>query len=280
MIEILSAAAIIPARYGSTRFPGKPLALLAGRPMIQHVYNRVGRARRVRLVIVATDDRRILKAVEAFGGTAVITSGEHATGTDRVAEVAAGLEEDIIIDVQGDEPLILPQAVDAAIEPFLHDPELQMTTLAHRLDDAAELEDPDVVKVVCDGEGYAADFFRRPGSGSGLSVSTTLPGGPAPAADADAESQGWSAGAASGTRGKEVLRHVGLYGFRRAYLLQLAAMEPTRREREMSLEQLRPLESGCRIRVIKTDYRIVGVDRPEDIAKAERLLLAEQEAWS
>ncbi len=250
MIEKLSAAAIIPARYGSTRFPGKPLALLAGQPMIQHVYERVRRAERIRRVIVATDDERILRAVKDFGGAAVITAREHATGTDRVAEVAAGLDEGVIVDVQGDEPLISPQAVDAAVEPFLQDSGLQMTTLAHRLDDASELEDPDVVKVIRDRDGYAVDFFRRP-----VRV----------------------AGGASQLRGGEVLRHVGLYGFRRTYLLKLAALEPSGRERELSLEQLRPMEHGCRIRVVETDYRIVGVDRPEDIEKAERLLIAESE---
>jgi len=165
-----------------------------------------------------------------------------------VAEVAAALDEDVVVDVQGDEPLISPQAVDAAIEPLLQDPGLLMTTLAHHLEGASELEDPDVVKVVCDCDGYAVDFFRRP-----------------------------AAGGSPGSK-VSVLRHVGLYGFRRAYLLNLAAMEPGRRERDLSLEQLRPLEDGCRIRVVKTDYRIVGVDRPEDIAKAERLLLAEKEA--
>jgi len=249
MIERLSTAAVIPARYGSTRFPGKPLALLAGRPMIQHVYERVGRARWVRRVIVATDDERILRVVKGFGGEAVLTSGEHLTGTDRVAEAAAGLDIDVVVNVQGDEPLISPQAVDAAIEPLLQDPELQMTTLAHRLDDASELKDPDVVKVIRGGDGFALDFFRRP--------------------EVDMASK-----AESG----EILRHIGLYAFRRPYLLELAALEPTRRERDLNLEQLRPLENGCRIRVVETDERIVGVDRPEDIAKAERLLLAEKEA--
>jgi len=246
MIEKSSAAAVIPARYGSTRFPGKPLAPLAGRPMIRHVYERVGRAARIGRVIVATDDERILKAVEDFGGTAVITSGEHATGTDRVAEVAAGLSEEIVVDVQGDEPLISPQAVDAAVEPLLQDPGLQMSTLAHPLDDISQLENSDAVKVIRDRDGYAVDFFRRPPADSKVQL-----------------------------RGGETLRHVGLYAFRRAYLLELAAQEPARRERELSLEQLRPLEDGCRIRVIRTDYRIVGVDRPEDIEKAEKLLAAE-----
>jgi len=251
MAEKPSAAAVIPARYGSTRFPGKPLALLAGRPMIHHVYDRVGRAKRIRRVIVATDDERILNVVKDFGGQAVLTAGEHPTGMDRVAEVAVGLDEDVIVDVQGDEPLISPRAVDAAVEPLLRDASLRMTTLAHHLDDTSELEDPDVVKVILDAEGFAVDFFRLPAAG---------PGSQPPAG--------------------EVLRHIGLYGFRRDYLLELTAMEPARRERTLSLEQLRPLENGCRIRVVTTDYRIVGVDRPEDIAKAERLLRTEKEALS
>ena len=249
MAEKPSAAAVIPARYGSTRFPGKPLAPLAGRPMIQHVYERVGQAALVTRVIVATDDERILKAVEAFGGYAVLTAGEHPTGMDRVAEVAVGLNEDVIVDVQGDEPLISPRAVDAAIEPLLRDASLRMTTLAHPLDRSSEMNDPDVVKVIRDTAGFAVDFFRLPVA----DPVSKLPAG-------------------------EVLRHIGLYGFRRSYLLDLAAMEPARRERTLSLEQLRPLENGCRIRVVSTDYRIVGVDRPQDIEKAERLLRSEKEA--
>jgi 3-deoxy-manno-octulosonate cytidylyltransferase (CMP-KDO synthetase) len=228
--------------------------------MIWHVYRRVQRAERVGRVIVATDDGRILKAVKDFGGEAVITSGEHPTGTDRVAEVAAGLGEEIILDVQGDEPLILPQAVDEAVEPLLHDASLQMTTLAHPLDDAAELQDPDVVKVICDTQGYAVDFFRQPMKDD-ISESNVI----------------HMAGATSKPQSQKVLRHIGLYGFRRAYLLQLAALEPTGRERALGLEQLRPLKHGCRIKVIETDYRCLGVDRPEDIEKAERLLVAEAE---
>jgi 3-deoxy-manno-octulosonate cytidylyltransferase (CMP-KDO synthetase) len=246
MAHKASVAVVIPARYGSTRFPGKPLALLAGKPMIQHVYERVRQASAVSKVLVATDDERILEAVKDFGGTAVLTSRKHLTGTDRAAEVAAELKEDVVVNVQGDEPLISPRAVDAAVEPLLGDASLQMSTLAHHLDGAWEMNDPDVVKVVCDAAGFAIDFFRRP-----------------------------EAGAGNRAQAAEVLRHIGLYGFRRAYLLKLAAMEPTRRERDVGLEQLRPLEDGCRIKVVASDYVCLGVDRPEDIERAERLIAAE-----
>lgn len=251
MNKELSVVAIIPARYRSTRFPGKPLALLAGRPMIQHVYQRVQEAALVSRVIVATDDERIRRAVSAFGGQAKLTSPGHLCGTDRVAEVAAGLDAQVVVNVQGDEPLISPGAIDQAIAPLLEDASLKMVTLAHQLEGPGQLADPDVVKVAVDQEGFAVDFFRRPES------------------------------APSSLKGEwRVLKHVGLYAYRRDYLLELAGMEPTDGEQHQHLEQLRALERGGRIKVVETMYRSQGVDRPEDLERAEKMLAALKEASS
>jgi 3-deoxy-manno-octulosonate cytidylyltransferase (CMP-KDO synthetase) len=252
--------AVIPARFESSRFPGKPLARLAGKPMVQHVYERVRAAALVSDVLVATDDERIMEAVERFGGQAVMTSGEHPSGTDRVAEVAGTSDAGVMVNVQGDEPLIRPRVVDLAIEPLLGDETLKMATLAHPFADpnAADLGDPDVVKVIVDPEGYALDFLRT------LDRTGSVRGDP-------------GAGPREDRPGSRVLRHIGLYAYRRSFLLQLAALEPTERELALGLEQLRPLEHGCRIRVMETDYDCVGVDRPSDLERAERLLAAEAE---
>ena len=158
----LTSIVVIPARYESTRFPGKALALIAGRPMIEHVYRRASRARGIGRVLVATDDERIARAVERFGGDAVMTKTTHLTGTDRLAEVAARVECDVIVNVQGDEPLIEPAMIEQAIAPFRDDPGLQMTSLRARIADPAELADPNVVKVVVDRQDFALYFSRAP----------------------------------------------------------------------------------------------------------------------
>jgi 3-deoxy-manno-octulosonate cytidylyltransferase (CMP-KDO synthetase) len=251
MLEEISVVAVIPARYGSTRFPGKPLALLAGKPMIQHVYERVRRSSLVSDVLVATDDQRILRAVEQFGGKAILTSPDHPSGTDRVGEVAAGLDAGVVVNVQGDEPLIDPQVVDQAVRPLLQDASLQMTTLAHKLESSVDMANPDVVKVRIDKEGFARSFFRLPEAETG-----------------------------DGSAGDHVLKHVGLYAYRRPYLLELIAMQPTEQERALGLEQLRALEHGCRIKVVVTEYGCLGVDRPEDLKRAELILSAQKEVPS
>jgi 3-deoxy-manno-octulosonate cytidylyltransferase (CMP-KDO synthetase) len=248
MSKNVSVVAIIPARYGSSRFPGKPLALLNGKPMIQHVYERVRGSSLISDVLVAHDDQRIGRAVEQFGGKAVLTSFSHLSGTDRVAEVAATLDAEVVVNVQGDEPLIRPEVVDQAVQPLLEDPSLQMATLAHRIENPSDLENPDVVKVRTDDEGYALDFSRRA-----------------------------SVGEAGGSPKGSILKHVGLYAYRRSYLLGLASLEPTARERSLGLEQLRPLENGFRIKVVETEYVSHGVDRPEDLERAEMLLRAREE---
>ena len=241
----LSAVAVIPARYDSSRLPGKALADIGGRPMIEHVYRRAEAARFVTSVVVATDDERIHRAVLAFGGTSRMTSASHQSGTDRIAEVAAGLDCDLIVNVQGDEPLIDPEMIDEAIAPFAGDPSLLMSTLRRRIDDPADALDPNVTKFVVDRDGYALYFSRAPIP----FVRQGCP--PAPA-----------------------FRHVGLYVYRRECLLRLASLPPTALEQSEALEQLRALEHGIRIRVLETVLDSVGVDTPDDLERVRRAHLA------
>jgi 3-deoxy-manno-octulosonate cytidylyltransferase (CMP-KDO synthetase) len=239
----LTVVAIIPARYESSRFPGKALADIGGHPMIEHVYRRASSARGVDQVIVATDDRRIADAVSAFGGQVRMTSADHPSGTDRLAEVAADLACDIVVNVQGDEPLIEPAMIEEAVAPVAADPGLQMATLRRRIEDPAELQDPNVTKVVVDREGYALYFSRAP-------IPFTRAGClPAPA---------W--------------RHVGLYVYRRECLLRLTALPPTAMEQAEALEQLRALEYGIRIKAVETAHDSIGVDTLDDLARVRRLM--------
>jgi 3-deoxy-manno-octulosonate cytidylyltransferase (CMP-KDO synthetase) len=242
--------AVIPARYASTRFPGKALADIAGRPMIEHVYGRAAAARNVDAVIVATDDRRIADAVTRFGGTVRMTRSDHLTGTDRLAEVAAELDCDLVVNVQGDEPLIEPDTIDAAIEPFRDDPALMMSTVCTRILTNEAVADPNVVKVVTDMRGYALYFSRSPipyvrGTGEATIAS---------------------------------YKHLGLYVYRREFLHTIASLEPTPLERSESLEQLRVLENGFAIHVIETPHDSIGVDTPEDLERVRRLLTADARA--
>ena len=239
----LEIVVVIPARFQSARFPGKPLADLDGRPMIEHVYRRAALSRVVSKVIVATDDLRIATAVTGFGGNVRLTRPDHLTGTDRLAEVAATLYCDVIVNVQGDEPLVDPRAIEEAVAPFA-DPSVQMTTLCRRIDQPADVANPNVVKVVLDRGGFALYFSRAP------IPYTRDPRG------------GWP----------PLYRHVGLYAYRRSTLLVLAALEPTPLERAESLEQLRALEHGIRIKTVETAYDSFGVDTPDDLAQVRRLL--------
>lgn len=227
---------IIPARYASTRLPGKPLRDIAGKPMIVRVYERALQARLVQDVVVATDDERIRAAVEAHGGHAVMTRADHATGTDRLAEVAARMTDyDLIINVQGDEPLIEPSVIDALVEPFLADETLTMATAKTEITDEAEQENPNNVKVITDVNGNALYFSRA-----------RIPYARVP--------------------GAKVYKHIGIYAYRRDFLLAYARMAQTPLELSESLEQLRALENGYRIRVVETDAVFIGVDTEEDLA--------------
>jgi 3-deoxy-manno-octulosonate cytidylyltransferase (CMP-KDO synthetase) len=245
-VPVLQVVALIPARFGSSRLPGKPLALIDGRPMIEHVYRRAAASPSVAQVIVATDDSRVAAAVEQFGGEVRMTSADHDTATDRLAEVAATLDCDIIVNVQGDEPLIDPDSIDEALAPFRTDPSLQVTTLYHRISSPEELANPNVVKVVVDRGGFALYFSRAP-----------IPYVRDPR-------RGWP----------PLHRHVGLYAYRRSALLVLASLEPTPLERAESLEQLRALEHGIRIKAIETKYDSIGVDTPQDLEHVRRLIAA------
>jgi 3-deoxy-manno-octulosonate cytidylyltransferase (CMP-KDO synthetase) len=239
----VSAIAIIPARYQSTRLPGKALADIAGRPMIEHVYRRAASAASISRVIVATDDPRILEAVQGFGGDAVMTSASHQSGTDRLAEVAATLECDVIVNVQGDEPLLSPDTIDAAVAPFSTDPSLEMSTLRRPIVDAAELQNPNVTKIVVDQNGFAMYFSRAP-------IPFTR--------DGDPRVRAWA--------------HIGLYVYRRETLLRLARLPQTAMERAEALEQLRALEHGIRIKAIETTHDSIGVDTREDLDRVRALL--------
>jgi 3-deoxy-manno-octulosonate cytidylyltransferase (CMP-KDO synthetase) len=212
--------------------------------MIEHVYRRAEQARGVEAVLVATDDERIAKAVADFGGFAIMTSATHATGTDRLAEVATALEGDIVVNVQGDEPLIAPEAIGEAIGPLLDGPDELIGTLRRRIDDPADLDNPSVVKVVVDMEGYALYFSRAP-------IPFVRPGLTPPVA--------W--------------RHIGLYAYRRSVLLALAALPQTSLERAEGLEQLRALEHGHRIRTVETTSDAIGVDTPDDLERVRRLVV-------
>ncbi|HXO27754.1 MAG TPA: 3-deoxy-manno-octulosonate cytidylyltransferase [Thermoanaerobaculia bacterium] len=253
--EIVAA---IPARYGSTRLPGKPLLALAGRSMIEHVYRRVASARGLARIVVLTDDERIARAVAAFGGEVELTPAACASGTDRIAHAARRWPgAAAVVNVQGDEPLIDPDAVSAVAEHLAAHPEDPMVTLAAPLD-LAELADPNVVKVVVGLDGRALYFSR-----SAIPYARHAAAG-APAAAA--EDVGAGAGAAP------PLRHLGIYGYQRAALLRLADLPPSPLERTEGLEQLRALEHGMSIRVLLTGPGLPGVDTREDLERVERLL--------
>ncbi|MBI2832927.1 MAG: 3-deoxy-manno-octulosonate cytidylyltransferase [Acidobacteria bacterium] len=237
-----SVVVVIPARYESTRLPGKPLAEIDGRPMIEHVYRRAAAAPSVDRVIVATDDARVRRAVEAFGGNARMTSPAHRSGTDRLAEVAEDLDCDLIVNVQGDEPLIDPGMIEEAIRPFGSDATLMMATVRRPIDRAEDLDDPNVVKVVTDCDGYALYFSRSP-----------IP------FNRDARPPAY--------------KHIGLYVYRREFLLAFARLEPTPLEQVESLEQLRALEHGFRIKAVETLHDSIGVDTPEDLKRVRRIAL-------
>lgn len=228
---------VIPARYASTRLPGKPLREIAGKPMICRVYERASQAKRIEKTLVATDDERIFEAVKSHGGEAMMTSKDHPTGTDRLAEVAAAYEDmELIINVQGDEPLIEPDLIDALAKMFEDEPELQMATVMTELADENEAGNPNNVKVVTDKEGYALYFSRS-------LIPYPRNAGKSP-----------------------VCKHIGIYAYRREFLLRYAKLAPTPLEQAESLEQLRALENGYRIKVLRTDCRFVGVDTEEDLA--------------
>ncbi len=236
---------VIPARYASTRLPGKPLVLLAGKPMVQHVYERVKRAQTVHRVMVATDDQRIMDAVTAFGGEARMTRSDHRTGTERIAEVAVHEPGDVFVNVQGDEPLIDPVAIDTAVGALLEEPQAQISTVATAIRHAGDIMDPNVVKTVLDFDGNALYFSRAP-----------IP---------------WIRDTQQKVHVK-YWKHLGLYVFQREALLEFPTLPQGELEKIEQLEQLRWLENGWKIRVAEVAHDAVSVDVPEDVARVEKLM--------
>lgn len=239
--------AVIPARQASVRFPGKPLAKIAGKPMIQHVVERVKQATAVDRIVVATDEDAIKKAVEAFGGEAILTRHDHRTGTDRVAEVAAHVPAEIYVNVQGDEPLVDPGTIDGLVSAMTEDTAAQIATPCCAILHPNDIMDPNVVKVVRDFDGNALYFSRAP-----------IP---------------WVR-ETSETAATRHWKHLGLYAFRRDALLEFPTLPPGELERIEQLEQLRWLENGFKIAVVETDYDAVSVDVPADVERVEKLLAA------
>lgn len=248
----MKAIIVIPARYDSTRFPGKPIAPLKGKPLIQHVYENSKAAAYAHDVIVATDSETIFERVLSFGGKAVMTSSEHTSGTDRVAEVARDMECDIIVNVQGDEPLIRPQMIDDTIN-ILSDGSADIGTLVKKIEEPGEILDPNVVKAAFSEDGFALYFSRSP-----------IPYHRDEWKDLDKFK-------IQNSKFK-IYKHIGIYSYRRDVLLRLTDMKPSRLEEIEKLEQLRALENGFRIKVKKTSFETIGVDSPEDLERVEKWL--------
>ena len=265
----MSVLAVIPARYGSSRFPGKPLALLQGRPVIQHVYERVAQARGVDEVVVATEDERIVQAVERFGGVAMLTSPAARSGTERVAEVAQSRSQQVVINVQGDEPLVQPEMVQQVAEFLERHRAVPMASLMTRLVREDEMANPNVVKVVVDRDGYALYFSRAPIPYVRPEFGARDPG---PGTRDEESRGGFLRPPAPGPRPQPMYKHIGLYGYQRRFLLQFRHLEPTPLEGLEQLEQLRALEHGFRIKLLETSHETVGVDTPEDLKKVEAIL--------
>lgn len=279
----MKVTVVIPARYGSTRFPGKPLADISGKPMVQHVYERASQATLVDDVFVATDDRRIQEAVESFHGKVVLTSKECRSGTDRMAEAARNLSSDVFINVQGDEPLISPKLIDQIASSLISDTKLRIASAGASFKSREDFLDPNIVKVLGDRNAYAIYFSRYPipflkraWQKSGL-LSFRAIGEESPQSGLSSfravgeESPRWddyySAYSFEELKNSAVKKHLGIYGFRREELLQFSQWEPTPLECQEELEQLRILEHGGKIKIVPTEEESIAVDRPEDLAK-------------
>jgi 3-deoxy-manno-octulosonate cytidylyltransferase (CMP-KDO synthetase) len=256
---LVKTVAIIPARYASTRLPGKPLIMIKGKPLIQYVYERV-KASSVQQVIVATDDERIVAAVRGFGGEAILTAPSHQSGTERVAEVAACIDADVVVNCQGDEPLIPPEAIDKAVEPFRQDPAIMVTTLITPLESGTDLSNPHVVKVTVDHDGFALYFSRSP---------IPYPRNLLEEIDERAHEGTYRIKKLSKKELEGYWQHIGLYAFRREFLLKLTALPPSPLEKQEKLEQLRILENGYKIKTVICSTPSIGIDTPED---AERFI--------
>ncbi|GBE15115.1 MAG TPA: 3-deoxy-manno-octulosonate cytidylyltransferase [Proteobacteria bacterium] len=239
----MNSVAVIPVRFASTRFPGKPLAFLMGKPLVEHVYRRAQACKAVSRVIVATDDKRIFAAVQEFGGECMMTSLKHRTGSDRVGEVAGSIDADVIVNVQGDEPMIQPEVIGAVLEAMNTETPPAIVTAASPLSGPEEYNDPDVVKVVVDARGKALYFSR-----------SSVP-------------YRWTGGDAG-------LKHIGIYAYQKDALLDFVSLPMGRLERLEGLEQLRAIENGIGIEVVRVEgFAGIGIDSPDDLRKAERIMM-------
>lgn len=246
---MIETVGVIPARYGSTRFEGKVLKDLCGKPVIQHVYERAKKARLLDDVIIAADDDRIIRAVESFGGKVVFTSKSHTTGTDRLTEVVNAMDVRIVVNIQGDEPLINPLVIDDLVRAMQSDPKMMMATVVKKSRSVDEFKSPDVVKAVIDDDGWALYFSRAP-----------IPSNLKPGAGPD----------------DFFYKHIGLYAYNKEFLFTFKKMPASYLETHERLEQLRALESGTRIKTIETKFETVGVDTPADLELARLCLEREQ----
>ena len=250
---------VIPARYGASRFPGKPLAMILGKPMILHVYDRVIAATSLTSLVIATDDERIIEVARQHGAQAIMTRSDHATGTDRIAEVASRMECDVIVNIQGDEPLMEPLMIDQVVAPFLSEPDLPMSTLKKRLTNPDDIGNPNVVKVVTDLNHNAVYFSRAtiPRAKKGMQLQ---------AADDD-----------TAIIEPALFKHIGIYAYRKEFLLKLSQLPMGVLEKIEELEQLRVLENGYRIKVVETSFETIAVDEPEDVGKVEQEILSRRQ---
>ncbi|MBD68600.1 MAG: 3-deoxy-manno-octulosonate cytidylyltransferase [Candidatus Poribacteria bacterium] len=240
----MNVVAVIPARYASTRFEGKAIVDIAGKPMIQHVYERSICAEKLSQVIVATDDQRIYNVVEGFGGQAMMTP-EAETGSDRIAIVIEDINCEVVVNIQGDEPLIEPEMINQLIQPFFDDASVEVSTLKQKIDNEADYLDPNVVKIVTDLSDYALYFSRAP-----------IPGG------LERHREGHNLN----------FRHLGLYAYKKQRLIDFVKWDRTPYEMAEGLEQLRFLENGVRISVVETEYPAIGVDTPNDLERVRKIL--------
>jgi 3-deoxy-manno-octulosonate cytidylyltransferase (CMP-KDO synthetase) len=247
---MMEAVGVIPARYGSTRFEGKVIKDLCGKPVIQHVYERAKKAKMLDDLIIAADDDRIIKVVESFGGKVVFTSKSHTTGTDRLAEVVNALDVKIVVNIQGDEPLIKPMVIDDLVRAMQKDPKIAMATVVKKSVSEDEFRSPDVVKAVINHENFAMYFSRSP-----------IPALLRPGAD-----------------GAFFYKHLGIYAYNKDFLFTFKKLPVSYLEKSERLEQLRALENGYKIKVIETDFETVGVDTPADLELAKMIMAKEQNA--
>ena len=245
----MDAIGVIPARYGSTRFEGKVLKDLCGKPVIQHVYERAKKAKMLDDLIIAADDDRIIKTVEGFGGKVVFTSKAHSTGTDRLTEVVNAIDVKIIVNIQGDEPLIHPMTIDDLVRAMKSDPGIAMATVVKKSTSLEEFNSPDVVKAVIDDKNFALYFSRSP-------IPALLKPGPE----------------------RYFYKHIGIYAYNKDFLFTFKKLPASYLETHERLEQLRALENGYKIKAIETKFETVGVDTPEDLALARQILEKEQNA--